>query len=204
MSRTSQEIGGSGGCVASYGKTRKPVPERRVGVTGRQARYRPARRLNPALLALLCLPQHLQAQQFTSLPSNPKLATQSDETPIPLLITNNCPETIWPGIGTQAGIGPGTGGFELGPTFSVQLFVGPTWQGRVWGRTNCSFNAAGTGPSNLNGINGNGAACSTGDCFGVVNCAFSVSSHTLKSNGAAHRDSCFKKRKRGKKDKWLD
>ncbi len=49
------------------------------------------------------------------------------------------------------------------------------WQGRVWGRTNCSFNANGTGPSQLNGVRGNGAACLTGDCFGVVDCQFTVS-----------------------------
>ncbi|CAP67621.1 uncharacterized protein PODANS_1_15140 [Podospora anserina S mat+] len=93
-------------------------------------------------------------------------------TPIPLLVTNNCAETIWPGIATQNGIGPGTGGFELGPGASRQMYVSPDWQGRVWGRTNCSFNADGTGPSNLNGVNGAGAACLTGDCFAQLDCQF--------------------------------
>lgn len=102
----------------------------------------------------------------TSTPPNP--------TPIPIVITNSCPDTIWPGIGTQHGIGPGVGGFELAPGETRPLFVSSDWQGRVWGRTNCSFNDEGTGPSNLNGVNGNGAACMTGDCFGRLDCEFTV------------------------------
>ncbi|KAK4162518.1 Hsp70-like protein [Cladorrhinum sp. PSN259] len=97
---------------------------------------------------------------------------RASPTPIPLVVTNNCGETIWPGIGTQNGIGPGTGGFELTSGESRYMFVSPDWQGRVWGRTNCSFNADGTGPSNLNGVNGNGAACLTGDCFARLDCEF--------------------------------
>ncbi|KAK3497646.1 thaumatin family-domain-containing protein [Neurospora hispaniola] len=103
--------------------------------------------------------------------SNPT-STPPNPTPIPLVITNSCPDTIWPGIGTQNGIGPEVGGFELTPGETKPLFVSPDWQGRVWGRTNCSFNNDGTGPSNLNGVNGNGAACMTGDCFGRLNCEF--------------------------------
>jgi hypothetical protein len=55
-----------------------------------------------------------------------------------------------------------------------EMYVSPDWQGRVWGRTNCSFNDDGSGPSNLNGVNGNGAACTTGDCFGRLDCEFTV------------------------------
>ena len=43
------------------------------------------------------------------------------------------------------------------------------WQGRVWGRTNCSFNEDGT-----RSANGQPAACGTGDCFGVLNCVTTV------------------------------
>jgi hypothetical protein len=48
--------------------------------------------------------------------------------------------------------------------------VSPDWQGRIWGRTNCSFNVGGSGPSQLNGVNGNGAECATGvlDCVNTV------------------------------------
>lgn len=98
----------------------------------------------------------------------------------PLVINNNCPDTIWPAIGTQAGTGPGIGGFELAPGNTMSLTVSQDWQGRVWGRTNCSFNAAGTGASNLNGNNGAGAACFTGDCGGMLNCVNGVSTSSLK------------------------
>lgn len=94
---------------------------------------------------------------------------------VPLVISNLCEATIWPGIGTQAGTGAGTGGFELAAGDSKILTVSGDWQGRVWGRTNCSFNAAGTGASNLNGNNGGGAACTTGDCGGVLSCVLTVS-----------------------------
>ncbi|KAK0628210.1 thaumatin family-domain-containing protein [Bombardia bombarda] len=113
-------------------------------------------------------PQVVHAQNYT----NTTAADSSPKTPIPLIVTNQCPDMIWPGIGTQNGIGPGTGGFALAGGMSKEMFVSPDWQGRVWGRTNCSFNGAGTGPSNLNGVNGNGAACLTGDCFGRLDCEF--------------------------------
>ena len=98
---------------------------------------------------------------------------QQDESR-PLTITNQCPETIWPAIGTQAGTPPSTQGFELGVGQTRSLTVGAGWQGRVWGRTNCSFNAQGTGPSNNGGINGGGQACLTGDCNGILNCVVTV------------------------------
>jgi hypothetical protein len=94
---------------------------------------------------------------------------------VPLVISNQCDGTIWPGIGTQAGTGAGTGGFELPAGSSMDLMVSTDWQGRVWGRTNCSFNPEGTGASNLNGNNGAGAACTTGDCGGVLSCVLTVS-----------------------------
>lgn len=88
----------------------------------------------------------------------------------PLVITNKCPDTIYPGIGTQAGTAPSTQGFRLNPGERRDLTVSADWQGRVWGRTNCSFNAAGTAPLS----SGTGVACSTGDCGGTVNCRGTV------------------------------
>lgn len=84
-----------------------------------------------------------------------------DEDKRPLKITNRCGDTIWPGILTQHGTGPGTGGFELASRNSMTLWVGPTWQGRIWGRTNCT-------------VNGNSASCRTGDCFSRLSCEFTV------------------------------
>lgn len=89
----------------------------------------------------------------------------------PLSITNSCQETIYPGIVTQTGIAPPVGGFQLSPGESRNFTVSGDWQGRVWGRTNCSFNSAGTGPSS----GGFGKACSTGDCGGNVDCKATVS-----------------------------
>lgn len=57
---------------------------------------------------------------------------------------------------------------------SNDMMVSADWQGRVWGRTNCSFAPGGLSASNLNGNNGAGAACGTGDCGGVLNCVNTV------------------------------
>lgn len=88
---------------------------------------------------------------------------------IPFQITNMCPETIWPAIFSAEGTGPGTGGFKLESGNTVDLYVGSTWKGRVWGRTNCSFNDEGTGSASSNG----GRACLTGDCGAVLDCSSS-------------------------------
>ncbi|UKZ71522.1 uncharacterized protein TrAtP1_012475 [Trichoderma atroviride] len=44
----------------------------------------------------------------------------SDEK-IPLVVTNKCDSTIWPGVATQSGTGPGIGGFELATNKSRKL-----------------------------------------------------------------------------------
>lgn len=99
--------------------------------------------------------------------------SQRDETR-PLVVSNLCKETIYPGIATQSGTPPTASGFQLTTGQTMNLTVSADWQGRVWGRTNCSFNSAGTGPSNNGGYNGFGQACGTGDCNGVVNCKVTV------------------------------
>jgi beta-mannosidase len=88
----------------------------------------------------------------------------------PLLVTNNCPDDIWPGISTQSGTGPKTTGFKLSPGETKNQTVSEDWQGRVWGRTNCTFNSDGTGPAS-----GSGRACYSGDCNGALNCQVGVS-----------------------------
>lgn len=78
---------------------------------------------------------------------------------IPLQIANWCADDVWPGILTQGGNGPSTTGFHLSAGANQTLNVGSDWQGRVWGRTNCSFSGS-----------GGGKACNTGDCGGSLTC----------------------------------
>ncbi|TQS32660.1 hypothetical protein Golomagni_07019 [Golovinomyces magnicellulatus] len=85
---------------------------------------------------------------------------KTGEPTVPLVITNRCDSTIWPGLATQAGTGPGTGGFGLEPGKSKRMRVAWNWQGRIWGRTNCT-------------VNGESCACQTGDCFAKLDCEFS-------------------------------
>jgi Thaumatin family len=89
---------------------------------------------------------------------------------VPLKVTNKCSEDIYPGIQTQSGTGPPSSGFRLGPGASNSQMVGADWNGRVWARTNCSFNVQGTAS-----VNGAGPACTTGDCGGAVACPSTVS-----------------------------
>ncbi|KAJ4965025.1 hypothetical protein NE237_016874 [Protea cynaroides] len=71
-------------------------------------------------------------------------------------ITNNCEETIWPGI--TPGENFGGGGFELKSRQSI-VFTAPVgWSGRLWGRTGCNFDSNGQG------------TCQTGSCGNTLKC----------------------------------
>lgn len=83
----------------------------------------------------------------------------SDNTP--LMVANWCPDTIWPAIDSQGGSGPSNTGFQLTTGSNQSLYVSSDWQGRVWGRTNCSFSSSGQS---------SGTACTTGDCGGLLAC----------------------------------
>src|ERR1700761_3158096 len=48
----------------------------------------------------------LQGAALVGAQSGNGTSTNSTRTPIPLLVTNNCPDTLWPGVGTQHGVGP--------------------------------------------------------------------------------------------------
>ncbi|KAL1842775.1 hypothetical protein VTJ49DRAFT_4260 [Mycothermus thermophilus] len=117
------------------------------------------------------------------------------DTPVQLKVSNACGESIWPGILTQSGISPGTSGFELTPGASKVMFVSDNWAGRIWGRTNCSFNEDGTGPSTSAGVNGYGAACLTGDCGGRLDCQLAGQVPTTLAEfnlrGGANHDQTF-------------
>jgi len=91
---------------------------------------------------------------------------------LPLVVTSNCAEPIYPAILSQSGRGPEKSGFRLDPGDSLPQTVSADWRGRVWGRTNCTFNDDGTPLSGQGG-----AACSSGDCGAFVECQGAVRLH---------------------------
>ena len=123
-----------------------------------------------------------------------QFVARQSESEKPLVIQNLCKDVIYPGILTQAGDGPPVGGFKLNSGEERKFTVSADWQGRVWGRTNCSFNAQGTGPSNRDWSVNRGRACLTGDCGGIINCKGTVSlaflprqKHKLSVNRVKYR-----------------
>lgn len=89
---------------------------------------------------------------------------QSGNQNTPLLVANWCNEDIYPALLTQGGGGPTQNGFHLSPGSNQTIYVSDDWQGRVWGRTNCSFDSSGQAQG------GSNTACSTGDCGGALDC----------------------------------
>jgi hypothetical protein len=111
----------------------------------------------PGALTFTSNPEHFR-RGVPSLPLHKR-----DGSSVPLIITNNCGDTMWPAVNTQFGTGPAEQGFLLASGDSKTQNVSLDWQGRVWGRTNCSF-------SNTN----IGRACGTGDCGGQLSCFVGV------------------------------
>uniref|UniRef100_A0A453NE10 Uncharacterized protein n=6 Tax=Triticinae TaxID=1648030 RepID=A0A453NE10_AEGTS len=58
-------------------------------------------------------------------------------------IINKCEATVWPAV--TPGDSFGGGGFELKTGQSAVFTAPPAWSGRIWGRTDCAFDQAGTG-----------------------------------------------------------
>ncbi|KAG0642150.1 thaumatin family-domain-containing protein [Tuber brumale] len=73
-------------------------------------------------------------------------------------ITNNCPEGIHPAIVGSAGTPLNQTGFYLASNDARIVVVPSSWVGRVWARTNCTFDGNGRGH------------CSTGDCDKKLMC----------------------------------
>ncbi|KAH9819899.1 pathogenesis-related protein 5-like [Teratosphaeria destructans] len=79
---------------------------------------------------------------------------------LPMIITNQCEETIFPALSTQGGTGSNVKS-TMSPNTNQSFSVSSDWQGRIWGRTNCTFNN--------NTESGGGSSCTTGDC-GTEDC----------------------------------
>jgi hypothetical protein len=75
-------------------------------------------------------------------------------------LVNDVQQTIWVGAGEQTPQ-PAltTTGWVLPVGHSLTITVPDKWNGRIWGRTDCSFNSVGDGH------------CETGDCAGKFQCA---------------------------------
>ncbi|KAI4326992.1 hypothetical protein L6164_019501 [Bauhinia variegata] len=67
-------------------------------------------------------------------------------------VRNQCPYTVW-----AAAVPGGGKRLNQGETWTFNVNPG-TMQGRIWGRTHCSFDESGRG------------RCETGDCGGVLEC----------------------------------
>ncbi|KAL6548044.1 hypothetical protein OROHE_009749 [Orobanche hederae] len=89
-------------------------------------------------------------------------------------IRNNCPYTVW-----AASLPGGGRRLERGQTWTLNFPSGPK-RAKIWARTNCSFDASGSGN------------CLTGDCDGQLECqSYGAPPHTLAEyglNSFGHRD----------------
>ncbi|XP_062184024.1 pathogenesis-related thaumatin-like protein 3.5 isoform X3 [Phragmites australis] len=86
-------------------------------------------------------------------------APQCAESARVFTIINKCKTTIWPAASPGGSFGGG--GFALRPGQSM-VFTAPVgWSGRIWGRTDCNFDASGNG------------SCATGSCGTTLKCGAS-------------------------------
>ncbi|KAL3499378.1 hypothetical protein ACH5RR_038471 [Cinchona calisaya] len=77
-------------------------------------------------------------------------------------IQNNCPYTVW-----AAAVPGGGQRLDTGLTWTLDVSTSSN-PGRIWARTNCTFNVTGT------------SSCQTGDCGGVLRCtAYGTPPNTL-------------------------
>lgn len=88
--------------------------------------YADRARSRPACILRICIilfafggPPIAHAIHHMSIQPHQRLRPRKEPV-TPLLVSNYCPETIWPGISTQSGEGPKENGFELktGNTFN--------------------------------------------------------------------------------------
>jgi len=75
-----------------------------------------------------------------------------------LTMVNRTAQTVWPAVANDPKHPLTATGWRLPPGGQVSVVLPAHWDARVWGRTGCSFNAAGQGH------------CVTGDCGGHLQC----------------------------------
>ncbi|KXT07278.1 hypothetical protein AC578_2431 [Pseudocercospora eumusae] len=112
--------------------------------------------LVPAILSCSILIQSTTGLESPSTEVERRQGNSS--TQLQIVITNSCSDRVWPGITTQNG-DAASDGFALDAGTKRTINVPLDWEGRIWGRTNCTF---------PDGDNANGK-CLTGEC-GALKC----------------------------------
>jgi Thaumatin family len=94
---------------------------------------------------------------------------QADADERTVTFVNDTSQTVWPAAQADPSQPLAETGWVVAPGQSVTITMPDHWNGRLWGRTGCSFDASGTGH------------CVTGDCAGRFQCgsAGSVPPETL-------------------------
>jgi len=94
-------------------------------------------------------------------------------------VKNNCSQTVWVGAFSSNQPQPNSGGWALAAGASSSVAIANGWNGRFWGRRNCTFDASGAG------------MCETGDCGRGLLCngatgiaGTSLAEFTLNGGGA--------------------
>ncbi len=91
-----------------------------------------------------------------SLPSASNVSSSTQRT---VTLTNTTQQTVWAVSTGNPGYTPPAGGeWVLAPGQTTTVTYPSTWNGRIWGRTGCSFDGAGQG------------SCETGDCGAGITC----------------------------------
>jgi hypothetical protein len=99
-------------------------------------------------------PVQAPATQSQSSASSPSSSTQRTVT-----LMNTTQQTVWAvSTGNPGYTAPDEGEWALAPGQTVTLTYPSTWNGRIWGRTGCSFDSEGNG------------TCETGDCGSGITC----------------------------------
>ncbi len=92
--------------------------------------------------------------------NQPPAPPASSGTQRTITLTNTTQQTVWAVSTGSPGFTPPDGGeWVLAPGQTTTLTYPSVWNGRIWGRTGCSFNSAGQG------------SCETGDCGSGITCA---------------------------------